>query len=131
MPLVLQASLLAYFGGVCVIVLSELPPVIVSKGVNVSVLVFEQLQVLRKRVGYWKLHERAGRLVLRVDPHIVLRVLVVFHIIYVPRCYGEIVAAGIEWYARSDHSIAEARVWDIDLKYRTIKDYGGAYTLRH
>ena len=104
---------------------------VVLKDVDVSVPVFEQLQILRERARYWKLHERAGRLVLRVDPHIVLRVLVVFHIIYVPRCYGEIVAAGIEWYARSDHSIAEARVWDIDLKYRTIKDYGGAYTLRH
>ena len=95
MPLVLQASLLAYFGGVCVIVLSELPPVIVSKGVNVSVLVFEQLQVLRKRVGYWKLHERAGRLVLRADPHVVSRVLGIFKVIMVPRCYGEIAYAGI------------------------------------
>ena len=59
----------------------------VSEGVDVSVPVFEQLQILRERVGYWKSHERAGRLVLRADPHGVSRVLGVFRVIWVPRCY--------------------------------------------
>ena len=52
-----------------------------SEGVDVSVPVFEQLQILRERVGYWKSHERAGRLVLRADPHVVSRVLGVFTVI--------------------------------------------------
>ena len=62
-----------------------------SKGINISVPVFEQLQILRERVGYWKSHERAGRLVLRADPLVVLQVLGVFRVIWVPRFYGEIV----------------------------------------
>ena len=46
-------------------VLSSNFTMITSKGVE-SVPVFEQLQILRERIGYWKSHERAGRLVLRV-----------------------------------------------------------------
>ena len=71
---------------------------IAFKGVGVSMPVFEQLQILRERVGYWKSHERAGRLVLRADPHVVSRVFGVFKVIWVPRWYEEIVFAGIEWY---------------------------------
>ena len=103
----------------------------VSEGVDVSVPVFEQLQILRERVGYWKSHERAGRLVLRADPHGVSRVLGVFRVIWVPRCYGEIVYAGIEWYAWDDSSVVDEPVRDVDEKYRTRENYGCTYTLRH
>ena len=88
---------------------------ITSKGVE-SVPVFEQLQILRKRIGYWKSHERAGRLVLRVEPHVVSRLLGIHKVIMVPRCYGEMVFAGIEWYARGDRSVVEEPVRDVDEK---------------
>ena len=104
---------------------------IVFKGVDISVPVFEQLLVLCERIGYWKSHQRVGRLVLRVDLHVVLRVLGVFQVVFVSRCYGEIVADGIEWYARSDPSVFDARVRDVDFKYRSFEDDGWAFTLRH
>ena len=55
----------------------------------------------------------------------------VFQVVFVSRCYGEIVADGIEWYARSDPSVFDARVRDVDYKYRTFEDSGWAFTLRH
>ena len=93
--------------------------------------VFEQLQILRERIGYWKSHERAGRLVLRVEPHVVSRVLGIYKVIMVPRCYGETVFAGIEWYVQGDRSVVGEPVRDVDEKYATRERYGCTYTLQH
>ena len=68
---------------------------------------------------------------LRVDPYVVSRVLGVFKVVFVSRCYGEIVVNSNEWYARSDPSVFDARVRDVGYKYRTFEDSGWAFTLRH
>ena len=106
---------------------------IVTKGAATSVPVFEQLQILHKMVRYWKLQDRAGRLMLRVDPHVALRVLGVLKIVMEPRgggCWGSVVSDRAEWYARSDRSVIEAKVWNVDLKYREV-DCFREFTLRH
>ena len=89
--------------------------------------VFEQLEILRKRVRYWKLQDREGKLMLKVDLHVASRVL------DIPKnregdSWGSLIYDRDEWHDRDDFRVSEALFWNVDLDYME-GEYKGFRTL--